>query len=267
MFANRIHRAEKSLQRGFSELFKSEVLRKFGKEASPQYAFRQLEKPVFLSVVAPEQHLPHQAERPPVTTSLQPPVSARPQQQLDQHISAAPQLDDIPLANRIIAMDWQRRLQHAVAQVNASLPSDLHVKPHGILPLELFNGDIGRFLMIACDFYGHAFANTVLLPATTAGAAHFRLPQHPGVTTEEQKSQARARVLQLRTRMANEHNRVAAALERGDVDLLFKPNTNRPNYKQELAGICKSIAINALGLSAFVTHESRFSEALDGARV
>jgi hypothetical protein len=259
VFAYRINRAEKSLQRGLSELFKSDVLGRFGKAAPQQFAFRPLAQPVFLSAVRSDNPAAHLVENTAAAVPFQNAVS--------QQTPVAHPADDIPLANRIIGMDWQRRLQHAVAQVNASLPSDLHVKPHSILPLELFGGDIGRFLMIACDFYGHAFANTVLLPATLAGSAHFMLPLHPGATSEEQQSLARARVLQLRTRMANEHKRVAAALERGDVDLLFKQNSSRPNCKQELADICKSIAINALGLSAFMTHESRFSGALGGARV
>lgn len=259
MFANRLNRGEKALQRGFSELFKSDVLKRLGREAPAHYAFRHVAKPVFSTVAA--------ATIPSTVQAPTPALPAPPQQHVIQLPPAVPQVEDVPLANRITAMEWQRRLQHAVAQVNASLPSDHHVKAHTILPVELFSGDTGRFLMIACDFYSYAFANTLLLPAMPAGATHFRLPQHPGVTSEEQKSDARARVVQLRTRMANEHHRVAAALERGDVDLLFKPNLNRPNYKQELAGICKSIAINALGLSAFVTHESRFSDALGSARV
>jgi hypothetical protein len=82
-----------------------------------------------------------------------------------------------------------------------------------------------------------------------------------------QTSESQARILQLRTRVANEHNRVAAALARGDVELLFKKNNNRPDYKQELASICRSIAINSLGLSAFVTHESRFGSELRDAVV
>jgi hypothetical protein len=259
VFASRLNRGEKALQRGFSELFKSDVLKNFGREAPAQYAFRRLAKPVFLTVASSNTVA---IDQPPSQIGAAPPQqSAKPPKQ------AASAVDDVPLANRITAMEWQRRLQHAVAQVNATLPSDHHVKAHTILPVELFSGDTGRFLMIACDFYGYAFANTLLLPTMPVGAMHFRLPQHPGVTSEEQISDARARVVQLRTRMANEHHRVAAALERGDVDLLFKPNHHRPNYKQELAGICKSIAINALGLSAFVTHESRFSDALGGARV
>jgi hypothetical protein len=43
---------------------------------------------------------------------------------------------------------------------------------------------------------------------------------------------------------------------------LFKRTTHRPDYKKELGEICKSIAINTIGLSAFVTHESLFHDAL-----
>jgi hypothetical protein len=261
VFANRLNNSENPLQRGFSELFKSDVFRRLRQENSPQYAFRRVAKPVFVTPVYPDEQQAYSA----------PPQPAPPSQQQYHSTptppSAAPPVDDVPLANRIKAMEWQRRQQNAVAQVNASLPSDCHVAAHTILPAELFNGEIGRFLMIACDFYSHGLANTLLLPSMPAGALHFKLPQHPNATSEAQKSEARARVIQLRTRVANEHNRIAAALERGDVELLFKPNSNRPDYKQELASICKSIAINALGLSAFVTHESRFSDALGGARV
>ena len=258
MFAGRLNRVEKSLQGGLSEFFKTDVLKGLGREAPPQYAFRRLAKPVF-QVAAPANH-----------SAVQQVASSIPSQLVPQHVQKPPvahsQDDDVPLTNRIIAMEWQRRLQHTLAQLNASLPSDHHVMAQPILPAELFSGETGRFLMIACDFYCSAYANTLLLPAMPAGAAHFKLPQHPRGTWLEQKSGARVKVLQLRTRMANEHKRIAAALERGDVELLFKQNTSRPQYKQELAGICKSIAITALGLSAFVAHESRFNDALCGAR-
>lgn len=262
MFASRLNRVEKSLQSGFSDLFKTEVLRNFGKEVAPQYAFRRLAKPVFLAPVAVAETV---ALPKPIPTSSPTALSAPPKS-VPQPPQVVSPVDDVPLANRVIAMEWQRRLQHTVAQVNASLPAEHHVMAQTILPAELFSGETGRFLMIACDFYCSSFANTLLLPAMLAGAAHHKLPQHPRGTSDEQKSGARVKVLQLRTRMANEHKRVAAALERGDVDLLFKPNGSRPHYKQELAGICKSIAINALGLSGFVTHESRFNDALCGAR-
>jgi hypothetical protein len=259
VFASHLNRIENSLQRGLNDLKNTPVFKRFHNEPDEKYPFRRLTHPVFQQQAtydeAPVYDVPHQ------------PVQPLPQEYTPTPTPVATPLFDLPLANRVIAMEWQRRQQHLVSHINASQPSGCHVMAYPILPHEVFSGDIGRFLTMACDFYSHGFANTLLLPAMLAGVEYFKLPQHPHTPPEVQTSESQARILQLRTRVANEHNRVAAALARGDVELLFKKNNNRPDYKQELASICRSIAIKSLGLSAFVTHESRFGSELRDAVV
>jgi hypothetical protein len=176
-------------------------------------------------------------------------------------------VDDVPLTERITAMDWQRCQQRLVTQVNAQQPPGCHVMAYSILPIDLFVGEVGRFLMMACAFYAYAPFNTMLLPATPAGAAQLQLPQHPHVISTLQHTDAKTKILQLRTRVANEHHRVAVAIERGDVSELFKQKGNRVDYKTELAEICKSVAINAFGLSAYSKHDRHFGALLKAAKI
>lgn len=260
MRASRLNSIEKSATRVLSGFLRHNLSKLQHHDPNP-HAFRPLGRPVF-------QTAPVFAEQPEPQLEFVP-VYQEPKPQLPVHVKpvAVPAFEDIPLPTRMVAMEWQRRQQRLVAQINASLPSDRQVTAYNIVPADLFLGDVGRFLMMACDFYSHCFANTLILPMTPSGAAHFGLPQYTLVTPDVQLADARARIIQLRTRVANEHGRVAAALARGDVSLLFRPNSNRPDYKQELVSICRSIAINTVGLSAFVSHESRFYNELRDAGV
>jgi hypothetical protein len=260
VFANRLKRSDFSLLGGVSNFLKQELHRPQWGQPVDANPFRPVNRPVFQTALASEENC---FEAPP---EPEPVIQTQYEHQHQRH-DYAPHvidavIDDVPLAVRMLAMDWQRRQQKLVAQINAQQPAGCHVIALNIIPAELFAGELGRFLMMACDFYAQCFANTLLLPALSTGAKVLNLPQHPLVAADVQKSEARARLVQLRTRVANEHHRVASAIERGDVSALFKRNTNRPDYKKELGEICKSIAINTIGLSAFVTHESRFHDAL-----
>jgi hypothetical protein len=228
----------------------------------PHYAFRPLDAPVFQRTLERPEH-PQQEQRAPIYHA--PPVH-EPAPQSETTLQNLVTIDDVPLATRLEAMEWQRRQQQFVLQFNAALPVEHQVTAHSILPSEIFGGDLGRFLMLACNFYGHCFSNTLLLPKSSAGAQHFRLPMQSAILPALHVSDAKSRISQLRSRVANEHTRIANAVARGDVSVLFKQKEPRFDYKQELAGICRSMAINALGLSAYVTHESLFSQTLQSAK-
>jgi hypothetical protein len=260
--ASRLNSVEKFAARGLSGFIRQNLPKFPGlhQDDADQPAFRPLGRPVFQSV-------PAFAAQPELPVGFapcyqEPQAQNLPQFPVKEQSTAVAVPGDIPLPNRMVAMEWLRRQQRMVAQVNASLSSDCQVAAYSIVPPELFEGEVGRFLMMAFEFYPHSFANTMFLPTSPSGAAHFGLPQHPQMTPDVQRSDARSRVTQLRTRVANEHGRVAAALARGDVSLLFKPNSNRPDYKQELAAICRSVAINTFGLAAYMKHESRFNKEL-----
>lgn len=266
MRAGRLNRIEKFATRGLAVLV-GQNLTKFPRVREDDFdppAFRPVGRPVFQlgldSAVQTEQPAkPAQHYQEPVPQPQPQPQPRSPVKQKSVSIAA---IEDIPLPNRVLAVEWQRRQQRMVARINASLPSDCQVAAYAIVPPDLFEAEVGRFLMMAFEFYPHCFANTMFLPTSSSGAAHFGLPQHPQETPDMQRFDARSRITQLRTRVANEHGRVAAALARGDVSLLFKPNGNRPDYKQEFAAICRSVVINTFGLAAYMMHESRFNKEL-----
>jgi hypothetical protein len=266
--ADRLNSIEKFAPRGLSDFIRQNLSKFPGarQDDADQPVFRPLGRPVFQSVPNHEFSYEPQVELAPYYQEHQPQRQSQLQPQtqypLKQQSVSIAAIEEIPLPNRVLAVEWQRRQQRMVARINASLPSDCQVAAYAIVPPDLFEAEVGRFLMMAFEFYPHCFANTMFLPTSPTGAAHFGLPQHPQETLNTQRFDARSRITQLRTRVANEHGRVAAALARGDVSLLFKPNGNRPDYKQEFAAICRSVAINSFGLAAYMTHESRFNKEL-----
>jgi hypothetical protein len=265
VFARQFNSRKQDLPEKVVRFFRKNILGEKSASYFPQYEFRPIGRSVFHGA---EPHV-HPSDIRVAVAPMPPPVAVvvqKPQPAKSVVVVNPVMADDVPLVHRIAAMDWQRYQQRLVTQVNAQQPAGCHVMAFAILPIELFTGEVGRFLMMACDFYSHAPCNTLLLPAMPAGAAQLQLPQHPIVTSYLQQSDAKAKILQLRTRVANEHHRVAVAIERGDVSELFKHNSNRADYKTELAQICKSVAINAFGLSAYGKHESHFGALLKDAK-
>jgi hypothetical protein len=267
VFANKLKRSVGYSQRGVADFVKQQLA---GFKDGPQdeYAFRPINRPVFQQQAAwPQEDVTvpdvAYAAAPPLKFEILPDVDEAPVAPQQPYMA----VDDVPLAIRMTAMDWQRRQQQLVAKINAQSMPEHHVAAHVIVPVDLFVGDLGRFLMMACDFYSHSFSNTVLLPKHMESARGLGLPTQFGISQELQKSDAQIRISQLRARVMSEHNRVASALSRGDVSALFKEKSTRLDYKQELAGICRSLATNAIGLSAFMSHESRYGTWLRNAGV
>jgi hypothetical protein len=265
VFASKLRKTVHQTQRGLAASLRLRLSSQ-AENAYQDYAFRPTHSPVFQSPPQPEP-APYFSERHYVPPAPAPePIYQRTAANfVAAPVVAAPapvDVDDLPLANRMLAMSWQRRRQQLVVEINKSLPATSQVSAFSILPAAMFVGDVGRFLMLACDFYSHSFSNTLLLPLLPAGASVLNLPLLPNVTTDIQLSDAKLRVVQLRTRVANEHNRVAAAISRGDMSALFNQGNKAHDYKRELVSICRSVAINTIGLSGYVSHESHFNDIL-----
>ncbi len=169
---------------------------------------------------------------------------------------------DWPIGLRLKAMQWQRRQQNLLSKVNALQPSGCHVIAWNILPLETFAGDEGRFLMMACDYYSHCFDNTMFLPAMPAGEAHLKIMRHPLVSSPEHKAAALQQVSLLRERVAQEHNRVLAAIAKGDLTAVYRRKEKQQDYKNELSRISRSIATLILGVSTVRNHDAQFGSVL-----
>jgi hypothetical protein len=269
VFASRYRRSNLAVQGGFAQALMQQFFKPHRFVPLQQPAFRPVASPIFHQTQIPQSTIETYQAPQAIVVDYFPPKSDAEEYtapKVDKSTSMPPMVvvvDDLPMPVRLEIMQWQRRQQLMLAQVNASQPAGCNVMAWQILPVETFAGDVGRFLMMACDFYSHCFANTMLLPVMPAGAQHLNLPRHPLHATEVQKAAAKAKISQLRTRVAQEHGRISSALERGDASALFGTSTNRCNYKQELAAICKAIAVNTLGPIAVSEHAIRFGSVLN----
>jgi hypothetical protein len=165
---------------------------------------------------------------------------------------------EIPNSVRLKAADFQRRQHLLVSHVNRTLPNGCYVLAWSILPKELFQGDLGRFLMLAYDFYACAPENTLLLPGTAEGVQFLSLPRHPLVTALAHIDDASKRIGQLRQTVTADHQRALLALQKGDPSHLYKSSERRALYGKQLTEITYDIAETAFGDNIWSAHETRF---------
>ncbi len=164
----------------------------------------------------------------------------------------------LPLAVMEKAADFHRRQHLLLTHVNRTQPSGCHVLAWSILPKQLFDTDLGRFLMIAYDFYACGPENTLLLPATAQGSQHLSLPRHPLVTVHAHLSDASLRVEHLRQAVIADHQRTLHALQTGDVSQLYKSSERQTVYREKLSNIACDIVETAFGAEIWDAHETRF---------
>lgn len=164
----------------------------------------------------------------------------------------------LPDAIRLKAADMQRRQNLLVTHVNSTLPAGCHVLPWSILPIELFPTELGRFLMIAFDFYACGAENTLLLPVTAGGAQFLSLPQHPLVTARTHIIDASDRIDELRKTVTADHQRTAQAMHDGNLSELFMSSERQTRYRQTLSDAACDIAETAFGPDIWNSHETHF---------
>lgn len=167
-------------------------------------------------------------------------------------------LTDFPIATRVRALELQRRQQLLLSTANRRLPPGCQVMVWSIVPLELFQGELGRFLMIACDFYGYGPENTMLLPTMPVGAQHLDLPRHPLVVSEDHIKMASAQISALRNRVAADHGRANLAMQNGDLSQLFSRTDSKQRYCKELTNTVENIAKARLNHNVMQNHQSHF---------
>jgi hypothetical protein len=213
---------------------------------------------------------PARAERPlpPIVVAKSPPImvpSALPVAPTPVITERVVKTDlvEVPTATRVKAIDVQRRQQLLVSNLNLQHPKGCHVMAFALLPVDLFQGELGKFLMMACAFHAHGAANTMLLPALMEGSEYFGLPKHPLVAEKGALNDAVAKIKGLRQRVVVEHQRAASAMQSGDLSRMFDRTQRQAEYRQELSSITRSLAIALFGQQAWETHETRFRTTLD----
>jgi hypothetical protein len=185
----------------------------------------------------------------------QTPPMAQPQPVVQANAQLAMEL---PIEVRLAAVDMQRRQHLLVAETNRRLEPGCHVMAWNIVPPAFFAGDMGRFLLMACDFHVHGPANTLLLPSMPFGADQLSLPRHPLVVTEQQSHRAEKLLLPLRQRVLDEHRRALQAMSHGDLTQIFTRSDRQAGYRLELGNIARSLVIDSFGVEVFQQHEQLF---------
>lgn len=175
-------------------------------------------------------------------------------------IVASADTSDLPAPVRAKALDWQRRQQSLVTTTNWRLATGCQAVAWSIVPTQLFHGELGRFLILACDFHAYGPENTMLLPTMAAGEQQLGLPRHPLIVSEQHLQSATQYLTALRDRVAVEHRRAQTSLQSGDLSHIYARAESKTKYCKELSSIVKSIADTQLGRGAYDAHSAQFAE-------
>jgi hypothetical protein len=165
---------------------------------------------------------------------------------------------DLPVAVRQKSLDYQQRLQRLVIQINQNLPQGCTVLPWQPVPITVFEGELGKFMIMACDFHAHGPANTILLPALPAGVEYLNLPRHPFMVPERHTAYAKQLVMQLRDQVARDNAEIAKSMSRGDMSRLLSAADKQANYRKQMVAIAMKLAKEAFDLKVYEAHEARF---------
>jgi hypothetical protein len=229
----------------------------FGKGAVRNY-FQRVQ--ATLHVAAPSKS--YQEPRPPVVLPANPPLlETKPTAALAPALPAQDVLQ-LPTVTRLKSIEWQRRQQLMVSIANRGLPAGCQVMVWSIVPVELFQGELGRFLMIACDFHACGPENTMLLPSMPSGAQHSKLLRHPLIVSEAHLHMAQSRVTLLRDRVASEHRHAELAMNNGDLSQLFGRSISKAKYCDELRQIVQGIAKSQLPADTVENHRAQFGNVI-----
>jgi hypothetical protein len=165
---------------------------------------------------------------------------------------------DLPAPVRAKALDWQRRQQSLVTTTNWRLATGCQAVAWSIVPTQLFHGELGRFLILACDFHAYGPENTMLLPTMAAGEQQLGLPRHPLIVSEQHLQSAKQYLMALRGRVAVEHRRAQTSLQSGDLSHIYARAESKAKYCKELSSIVKTIADAQLGRGTHDAHSAQF---------
>jgi hypothetical protein len=200
-----------------------------------------------------------------VKTALRTSVNeAAPPLQSRQKVDAALQFG-LPKQARQKAVELQRRQHALLGRLNSSLSSQAHLQAVSILPLEAFQNDIGRFLMLACNFFACSPENTVVTPATAEAATFLGLPFINANLPNMLISNTLSKLQWLRETVILEHRRTSIALQQGDISQLLKSDDRQLAYRQDLMAIVHDLALARCGNETWEDHERHFRSEIQSA--
>ena len=169
-----------------------------------------------------------------------------------------------PKQARQKAVELQRRQQALLGRLNSSLPSKAQLLAVSILPPEAFQNDIGRFLMLACNFFACSPENTLVTPATAEAADFLGLPFIEPQIPDQFISNTLSKLQWLRETVIVEHRRTSIALQQGDLSQLLKSNERQLAYRQNLTSIAQDLAIARCSKATWEDHERHFRAEIQG---
>jgi hypothetical protein len=170
----------------------------------------------------------------------------------------------MPRHARQKSADLLRLQQAMLAHLSTSLPPEADLVVGSLLPHEAFQNELGRFLMLACDFYGTSPENTYVTPQSREVAKRLGLVFVPNEMPDHLKTQALSKLQWLREAVASDHRRTAAALHQGDISRLLECNDRKLAYREELQTIVHGLAIARCGATAWEAHERHFRATIQG---
>lgn len=155
-----------------------------------------------------------------------------------------------------------RDLDALVDKINTQLSGGLEVIPWALIPYSVWHREPATFLMVTCDFYPASRWNTMLLPANSKTAAALGLPEHPRVAVEGLEDAAVRILGELHDQFQIEHDKVGAALARGDTSLLATVTNTQKKFAGQVVGIAHVLGSKVFGDEAWQRHDELFAAEL-----
>jgi hypothetical protein len=153
-------------------------------------------------------------------------------------------------------------LERLVTHVNRQLTGGARVGRFSLIPWAVWQGVNAEFLMKACDFYPCDRWNTMLLPEDAKSAAILGLPQHPQAGDPGFDAQISNLISQMREEFSAEHNRIGAALLKGDMSALDGQEDRKHKRRADLAGLASYLGNHFFGAEAWTRHDALFGASL-----
>jgi hypothetical protein len=180
------------------------------------------------------------------------------------HFQSAAIAFGIPTQAKQKAAELQRLQKAMLAHFNKSLPQDAQLSALSLLPAAAFQNDLGRFLMLACEFYMASPENTCLTVSSAEAARHNGLMFMSADMPDGLKSSTLKKLQWLRDSVASDHQRTALSLRNGHINELLKSADRKLAYRQELQSIVQEVAIARCSAKAWSLHEQHFRATLQG---
>jgi hypothetical protein len=151
-----------------------------------------------------------------------------------------------------------RETDARAAEVNRSLPNGCHVKPHYLIPAQVWKGPHADFLLHRLDMIPDAPWNVLLLPADAQSAELLDMHEHPGILPCEYLRSAENMIAAIARELDAAHRLTSADLQRRNIGSLTAFTKALDTAQESVRGVGFHLASVLIGENTLNRSRQRF---------